>query len=121
MRALKLFDKHLSENNMEQFRTRFREGYDINDSTDKGQMYAIYRELKELTDGNNNGATSNATVNDAPIPAVAQLTTENHNEQDVPIDDGTAPPQNIINLSSCLLYTSPSPRDKRQSRMPSSA
>ena len=26
-----------------------------------------------------------------------------------------------IPLSSCLLYTSPSPRDKRQSRMPSSA
>ena len=25
------------------------------------------------------------------------------------------------NLKSCLLYTSPSPRDKRQSRMPSSA
>ena len=24
-------------------------------------------------------------------------------------------------ISSCLLYTSPSPRDKRQSRMPSSA
>ena len=24
-------------------------------------------------------------------------------------------------LQSCLLYTSPSPRDKRQSRMPSSA
>ena len=26
-----------------------------------------------------------------------------------------------IKLNSCLLYTSPSPRDKRQSRMPSSA
>ena len=26
-----------------------------------------------------------------------------------------------INLTTCLLYTSPSPRDKRQSRMPSSA
>ena len=25
------------------------------------------------------------------------------------------------NINSCLLYTSPSPRDKRQSRMPSSA
>ena len=25
------------------------------------------------------------------------------------------------NLNNCLLYTSPSPRDKRQSRMPSSA
>ena len=26
-----------------------------------------------------------------------------------------------VEYSSCLLYTSPSPRDKRQSRMPSSA
>ena len=26
-----------------------------------------------------------------------------------------------IKMTSCLLYTSPSPRDKRQSRMPSSA
>ena len=29
--------------------------------------------------------------------------------------------QDIKNASTCLLYTSPSPRDKRQSRMPSSA
>ena len=28
---------------------------------------------------------------------------------------------NIMNGGTCLLYTSPSPRDKRQSRMPSSA
>ena len=27
----------------------------------------------------------------------------------------------ILGIGSCLLYTSPSPRDKRQSRMPSSA
>ena len=27
----------------------------------------------------------------------------------------------IININSCLLYTSPSPRDKCRSRMPSSA
>ena len=26
-----------------------------------------------------------------------------------------------VDISDCLLYTSPSPRDKRQSRMPSSA
>ena len=26
-----------------------------------------------------------------------------------------------VNFDNCLLYTSPSPRDKRQSRMPSSA
>ena len=29
--------------------------------------------------------------------------------------------QQLLNFSICLLYTSPSPRDKRQSRMPSSA
>ena len=29
--------------------------------------------------------------------------------------------QNIMTQNNCLLYTSPSPRDKRQSRMPSSA
>ena len=27
----------------------------------------------------------------------------------------------LVHLATCLLYTSPSPRDKRQSRMPSSA
>ena len=27
----------------------------------------------------------------------------------------------LFNYTTCLLYTSPSPRDKRQSRMPSSA
>ena len=29
--------------------------------------------------------------------------------------------ENILKANDCLLYTSPSPRDKRQSRMPSSA
>ena len=29
--------------------------------------------------------------------------------------------EKIDNIAGCLLYTSPSPRDKRQSRMPSSA
>ena len=37
----------------------------------------------------------------------------NLNFKDYPIKKGT--------LFTCLLYTSPSPRDKRQSRMPSSA
>ena len=31
------------------------------------------------------------------------------------------PVQECLPLLACLLYTSPSPRDKRQSRMPSSA
>ena len=35
------------------------------------------------------------------------------------VDDNTC--DEIDNHQFCLLYTSPSPRDKRQSRMPSSA
>ena len=38
-------------------------------------------------------------------------------ENDYDTELVTKPPQN----NTCLLYTSPSPRDKRQSRMPSSA
>ena len=34
---------------------------------------------------------------------------------------GTVISKTALNLIGCLLYTSPSPRDKRQSRMPSSA
>ena len=34
---------------------------------------------------------------------------------------GVAAPVRAISNNPCLLYTSPSPRDKRQSRMPSSA
>ena len=36
------------------------------------------------------------------------------------INEKNFPIENIVPLA-CLLYTSPSPRDKRQSRMPSSA
>ena len=33
----------------------------------------------------------------------------------------SSPPSNLGNLIICLLYTSPSPRDRTRSRMPSSA
>ena len=36
-------------------------------------------------------------------------------------DETGIPYQTLINLYLCLLYTSPSPRDQRGSRMPSSA
>ena len=35
--------------------------------------------------------------------------------------DSSASPGCFVKVINCLLYTSPSPRDKRQSRMPSSA
>ena len=41
--------------------------------------------------------------------------------QDVEAWQELLPDTNATNINICLLYTSPSPRDKRQSRMPSSA
>ena len=38
-----------------------------------------------------------------------------------PDDGGPIYMVNLLKYRDCLLYTSPSPRDKRQSRMPSSA
>ena len=37
------------------------------------------------------------------------------------LDEQGDPTINYIKISSCLLYTSPSPRDRQKSRMPSSA
>ena len=40
---------------------------------------------------------------------------------DVSVFDSLQPTQQLAMLHTCLLYTSPSPRDQRGSRMPSSA
>ena len=43
------------------------------------------------------------------------------NDTPVKLSDIKTASQLILDIHNCLLYTSPSPRDKRQSRMPSSA
>ena len=45
----------------------------------------------------------------------------NQNQPAVRLEDYEAPYFEAACYKGCLLYTSPSPRDKRQSRMPSSA
>ena len=42
-------------------------------------------------------------------------------QQLVQVDEADLAVHSAKDLQACLLYTSPSPRDKRQSRMPSSA
>ena len=44
-----------------------------------------------------------------------------HSYRNPPIRRAVADLEGAIEMCTCLLYTSPSPRDKRQSRMPSSA
>ena len=37
------------------------------------------------------------------------------------VGDAVSIDENLVDIETCLLYTSPSPRDQRGSRMPSSA
>ena len=58
------------------------------------------------------GITSGSIISKALIREGAKCTTRTTNEFS----------QNVIEqLKNCLLYTSPSPRDRQKSRMPSSA
>ena len=54
--------------------------------------------------------------------SLCSISQDYRNEKIKPVlVDFTHPDSVYENTRSCLLYTSPSPRDKRQSRMPSSA
>ena len=55
--------------------------------------------------------SSYAAVGEVLMPFIAAI--EDATTADIDI--------NVMGPETCLLYTSPSPRDKRQSRMPSSA
>ena len=50
-----------------------------------------------------------------------QQLTKEFIQQELPLDIAVIPDVLSEQSADCLLYTSPSPRDKRQSRMPSSA
>ena len=62
-----------------------------------------------------------------PIPGYTHVYSGKVRDLYVPDDEGDADTAEHLlvvasdRISACLLYTSPSPRDKRQSRMPSSA
>ena len=56
-----------------------------------------------------------------PPPGIIVTTTQERVFENVVSTYGTATPIQTQSFKICLLYTSPSPRDKRQSRMPSSA
>ena len=64
----------------------------------------------------------NRGVLDAQLVIVAHLKAEfGQIAQAVGVGDGNAPANRLRRFKSCLLYTSPSPRDRTRSRMPSSA
>ena len=74
----------------------------------------------------------NPDTNYTPVAIVRDIEDEIHNETIIPrshniLKEGDTAyfiaesKDGVEKVLSCLLYTSPSPRDKRQSRMPSSA
>ena len=75
---------------------------------DKDQIPNIYDAL--VVGENNLVLETQQQLGDGVVRTVAMGTTE-----------GLKRGLDVENTKACLLYTSPSPRDKRQSRMPSSA
>ena len=67
-------------------------------------------------DNDNSATTTNSDTNYETHP-----TSPSNQASLIIIDDTFSVDNSTPSTTSCLLYTSPSPRDKRQSRMPSSA
>ena len=94
------------------------ESYPVGDS-----LYTetdVYVTNLQTVEGCDSIVTLNLTVH--PI-YTTNLTEEICDEESFPVGDSLYTETGVYTtlLTTCLLYTSPSPRDKRQSRMPSSA
>ena len=95
------------------------------DCTDACQMTACgdgFNGISEACDdGANNDAEGQSNCRDVGGVCTLNVCGDNFQGLTEACDDGIDPINGNGTPNSCLLYTSPSPRDKRQSRMPSSA
>ena len=84
----------------------------------KGDLYALMAKVKEQHDKQGDFVTSTAQL---------QKATDADGNPQIIIEQNGGEPTRILDvndhahLNTCLLYTSPSPRDRTRSRMPSSA
>ena len=62
-----------------------------------------------------------AALNDVPLSDLCEKDKDNHGDTNSDSDDDNEVITSSTNDDDCLLYTSPSPRDRTRSRMPSSA
>ena len=69
------------------------------------------------------GDATRGQLRDIPEADSLYFTMLNHNKRSITLDTKNPKGKAVLEtlIKDCLLYTSPSPRDKRQSRMPSSA
>ena len=67
------------------------------------------------------GGDKDVFVHISAVQAAGMTTLEPDQKIEYELEDGKDGKVSAGNLKACLLYTSPSPRDQRGSRMPSSA
>ena len=114
------YDYTLSGSEVTAIQTALSEGTDITVSTSNSSNPSF-----TYTDpGSGSSANTSITADNASDPTGGTITL---NDEIMISGSGSgdlilrADKKIILNNNICLLYTSPSPRDKRQSRMPSSA
>ena len=84
----------------------------------------IVKTLTNNADGDGSGSVS---IGDVLTYSIVATNSGNITQNNVDVTDNLITPNSntcatvAVGATCCLLYTSPSPRDKRQSRMPSSA
>ena len=91
----------------------------------KSQMQTHYREILKLreheTFSSGNINTSMPTMPEADVLEDQDSTPHRENAFLLPAQTPLKRGDILVRLPTCLLYTSPSPRDRQKSRMPSSA
>ena len=99
-------------------------------------LLGIMEEAGEFEEGDEEGDASVGVIGDAELDAIGDmgvylldyccresivLATLQKTHKPTPKNKGSVTSNLLITLGRCLLYTSPSPRDRTRSRMPSSA
>ena len=91
------------------------------DGKHKTSMTELRKDLASYLRIANSGEQVVVTVDGKPFAALGPLEAQNEITIDHLVAGGLVNKPLRDQSLGCLLYTSPSPRDKRQSRMPSSA
>ena len=85
VRALKCFNLHLSDYNLNLFKKRFDEGYDATDNSDQGQLYKVYSTIRKMANIKDNSELIDISFVRESLPASVSQNSFQSNSEDTHI------------------------------------